>query len=189
MKKISKMAACFLLTFGLVGNSFADDVFSIYTYPPFDFNDEEFVAGKVDFTPVGTVSIWTQKEIPKSWLECDGSTVDKNKYPELYKMMKILPDYRGRFLQGSDDINKIGDRLEAGLPNIRGYMVGTSTYGNYFVNYHVAQGAFTREGPTYWTHADVYNQGYLSGSQGLGFNASLSSPIYGNSTTVYTAPY
>lgn len=74
MKKINRIAASFLLALGLVGNSFADDVFSIYTYPPFDFNDEEFVAGKVDFTPVGTVSIWTQNEVPKSWIECNGGS-------------------------------------------------------------------------------------------------------------------
>ena len=65
MKRINRIAVSFLLALGMVCSSYSDTIFTVYDYPPFDFNDEEFVAGKVDFTPVGTVSIWTQNEVPK----------------------------------------------------------------------------------------------------------------------------
>lgn len=54
--------------------------------------------------PVGTIAIWGASKFPDEWLELNGSTFDKNKYPELAKLFPsgYLPDFRGVFLRGLD---------------------------------------------------------------------------------------
>lgn len=79
-------------------------------------------------------------------------------------------------LQGTSDVSALGSLIEAGLPNITGniaplYYSGSEAYAN---------GAFTQTA--------FYNTGITSGSQigqcGTNFDASRSSSIYGNSSTV-----
>ena len=79
-------------------------------------------------------------------------------------------------LQGTTDVTAVGDLIEAGLPNIAGEFTaycwgstGTPT------------GAFNQ------IHADVVNSinsGDSVASRRIGLDASRSSPVYGNSTTV-----
>lgn len=46
------------------------------------------------------VVAWTLSSNPSdSYLECNGQTVDGNKYPKLYQLMHNVPDYRGVFLR------------------------------------------------------------------------------------------
>jgi microcystin-dependent protein len=56
---------------------------------------------------VGTISFWASKQIPTSWMACNGGYVSKTMYPDLYKKLKstygqetettfALPDMRGR---------------------------------------------------------------------------------------------
>jgi hypothetical protein len=91
----------------------------------------------------------------------------------------------GMVLQGSDNSHVAGSTIEAGLPNI----VGSYYQGNY------AAGGFAGIGNTGTTTGAFYdakNAGtggkysYPSGdtTSGLGFDASLSNSIYGNSNTV-----
>lgn len=125
--------------------------------------------------PIGTVIGVLFNNPPDNsgtWLLLDGRTFDKDDFKELYVLMGTnkLPDTQGRFLEGTVESN-VGDTKEAGLPNITGYH-GLSCYGG-------AGGAFYGSGGL--------SENIRSGSwtdNGVRFDASRSSSIYGNSTTV-----
>ena len=59
---------------------------------------------KGDGDPIGTIKAWPSSQTPdtEEWLECDGSTFDKDQYPELFAALgsTTLPDYKGQFLRG-----------------------------------------------------------------------------------------
>ena len=83
-------------------------------------------------------------------------------------------------LQGTTDVTALGDLVQAGLPNITGNVKTDGSYG--FDAFGSTSGAFTRDTTMGWqatTQQDTQNKGYS-----LNFNASLSNPIYGNSSTV-----
>jgi len=78
--------------------------------------------------PIGTIITFAAPNAPEGFLLCDGSLVEKSKYPKLYKVigniygekedMFRLPDLRGRFVRGFDSANlldsdrKFGDYQE-----------------------------------------------------------------------------
>lgn len=81
----------------------------------------------------------------------------------------------GRVLMGADNNHAVGTTVEAGLPNITGEMNGL--YGE--LSDEKAAGAlYVRSGVAKWTSAAWQDYGQL------GFDASKSNSIYGNSTTV-----
>lgn len=98
---------------------------------------------------------------------------------------------KGRVLWGADDSHAAGSTIEAGLPNItgeiygyvnpRGVLVYTMGLGN---TRH--SGALT-DGNTQMS-SSYSSEGSGSGKS-IAFNASLSNPIYGNSTTVTPPSY
>ncbi len=68
--------------------------------------------------PIGTIIIFSTPTAPEGFLICDGSWVSKGKYPILYNIigdifgedngeMFRLPDLRGRFVRGYDNIGLI----------------------------------------------------------------------------------
>ena len=104
-------------------------------------------------------------------LLCDGSTISEENYPELVAVLggTQLPNLIDRFLQGAATA---GTYKAAGLPNITGSI--TQIWDA------VCSGAFSKNPNvggklTFGTEAFCY---------GISFNASKSSSIYGNSTTV-----
>ena len=66
-------------------------------------------------TPSGTVQPFTGVAAPAGYLLCDGSVVSRSTYSELFSIIGTshgegdgsttfhLPDYRGRFLRGTDN--------------------------------------------------------------------------------------
>ena len=65
--------------------------------------------------PVGTVFSFAGTTAPEGWIMCDGRSLNRNDYPELFAVLGYshggnltstfnLPDYRGRFLRGSDNM-------------------------------------------------------------------------------------
>ena len=91
-----------------------------------------------------------------------------------------LPKITG-FTEGTTDVNTLGDLTEAGLPNITGSFY-RKTFTNDTTTTHMT-GAFTMDG-SFWD-ASVTPSGANKDANGIvNFNASLSNPIYGNSTTV-----
>jgi microcystin-dependent protein len=66
--------------------------------------------------PAGTIAPFGGGTVPTGWLLCDGSTVSRTTYPNLFAAVGTLhgqgdgsttfhlPDYRGRFLRGADNM-------------------------------------------------------------------------------------
>lgn len=133
---------------------------------------------------IGALFVFPIDFTPEDCLACDGYSLAIVDYKELYKVIGTkfnqtndstgtfrIPDYNitKRILQPTQNA---GNKIEAGLPNITGTIgvIGLSgaTYTGAF--YYVGRGAALSNSG----EAD-----YIAG-----FNASLSSSIYGNSTTV-----
>ena len=136
-----------------------------------------------DATPVGTILALLDDEVPEGYLPTEGAEISRTTYADLFNIIGTkfgegdgsttfnLPNLDGRFLEGS---NTAGTVKEAGLPNITGTTnhTGTSCLYN-------PQGAFY----------NVSTSSYRTSSSGgngiaLGFDASRSNAIYGNSETV-----
>ena len=136
--------------------------------------------------PVGTIIPWMFNTAPTeggTWLLCDGSTYSPTAYPKLFALLttSILPDLRGRFLQGSSNA---GIFVDAGLPNITGRLNLACDNASHASGFNVAQSivSLSSSKTNYFTH-DV------SGSTTNGryewlLDASRSNAIYGNSDTV-----
>ena len=90
--------------------------------------------------PVGFVLIWVLDSIPTGYLECDGSSLLKSNYANLYSVISNtygsedndhfnIPDYRGLFLRGtsrvSDNDPDKNNRLDRG-DGVSGNFVGTT---------------------------------------------------------------
>ena len=137
---------------------------------------------KISVIPIGTVIAFAGNGSPSddgTWLECNGASCAA--YPKLVSVLgkSTLPDYRNRFLEGSEGAGTV---IEAGLPNITGTFGQDDYVGSPNYSSKKFSGAF-------------YSKGYISGglskdggvSNGLyltNIDASRCSSIYGNSTTV-----
>ena len=89
-------------------------------------------------------------------------------------------------IQGLTDLSKLAEIVEAGSPEIDGYLGQTSNtaVGGYGAeNTYVVSGAFSKENFVYYNSAAL-GGGTGSNAYNLRFKASLSNPIYGNSDTV-----
>lgn len=137
---------------------------------------------KISVIPIGTVIAFAGNGSPSNdgtWLECNGQSCAG--YAELVNTLgkSTVPDYRNRFLEGS---GAAGTVLEAGLPNITGvvdgYRLGCS---DEYTRMNSSSGAFSGYGKAGKSYGA---QGNWHRSMPITFNASLSNPIYGNSTTV-----
>ena len=129
---------------------------------------------KVSGVPIGTVIAWASSKNPNDgiWLECNGQSCAA--YSELSAVLgkTTVPDYRGRFLEGN---SVAGTVKKAGLPNI----IGSFTSGAWIGYNSTVTGAFV-------ANNKYNNAGGNKGDhrQGIYFNASRCSPIYGRSDTV-----
>lgn len=126
---------------------------------------------KISVIPIGTVIAFAGNGSPSNdgtWLECNGQSCAG--YAELVNTLgkSTVPDYRNRFLEGS---GAAGTVIEAGLPNITGFICGGWMSGN---------GAFAANG---YVGVSGDGRGYPA-SDSCTFNASRCSPIYGRSSTV-----
>lgn len=111
--------------------------------------------------------------------------------PELGKWEEIA---QGRTLQGADSSHAAGSTVEAGLPNITGHF--GSYNGTKFGYFNNNQGAFygdenigANTGVSYVVLDDLRKETKYGYSNPVKFNASRSSTIYGNSTTVQPPAY
>lgn len=117
--------------------------------------------------PVGSIYIGTQASCPLATL-ISGSTW-------------VLVS-EGRVLQGADSGHAAGTTIEAGLPNI----TGTASQDNNSSGFaNTFSGVFYNGGDT--THFATTGEGNYS--KVLGFDASRSNSIYGNSNTVQPPAY
>ena len=133
-----------------------------------------------DALPVGSYIQFAGSQAPAGFLVCNGGEISRTTYSELFAVIGTiygsgdgsttfnLPNLTDRFLQGS---TTSGTVKNAGLPNITAVADG-------MLGIAKASGAF--EGVNLSSSNMPNGQGY----HGLTFNASRSSSIYGNSTTV-----
>ena len=128
------------------------------------------VEQKSSGVPIGTIIAWASTKNPTdgTWLDCNGQSCAG--YSTLVSVLgkSTVPDYRNRFLEGSTSPNQV---IEAGLPNITGFICGGWMSGN---------GAFAANG-----YVGVSGDGHgYPPSDSCRFDASRCSPIYGKSNTV-----
>lgn len=89
---------------------------------------------------VGEIRILTGTSVPAGWLICDGTEYYIQQYPRLAPIIGKMPfnagvpdgrfrvpDLRKRFLQGAN--SNLGQTIEAGLPNITGYVSHSHGWG------------------------------------------------------------
>ena len=143
--------------------------------------------------PIGTVIAWAGEKAPATngtWLECNGQSCAA--YPALTAVLgkSTVPDYRGRFLETD---TTVGTVKEAGLPNITG-ILGSDSYINDPTCEPITSADEHFSGAFRAVNFHNYYVGpYFTGKAGnwapgsILFDASLSSPIYGGSTTVQVA--
>ena len=130
------------------------------------------------------VTMWGTPAEYDYLLLCDGSQISEELYPELVRVLggNTLPNLIGRFLEGA---NTSGEYHEAGLPNIEGeYTSKDQSNHEYAFGVNAeGSGAFKNvsQSGTKWLFTNSSNTYAYSH---LGFDASLSNPIYGNSDTV-----
>lgn len=161
-------------------------------------NSKHFV-GKPDGTltwdgqpllPVGIVQAFAGTTIPNGWLLCDGSAVSRTDYADLYAVIGDtygagdgsttfnVPNLVDKFVEGSATSGTV---KSAGLPNITGNASFGGSIGLLYGNSSdSASGAFypnlQKAGGTLSTTS--------GSSYSVGLDASRSSSVYGNSTTV-----
>ena len=87
-----------------------------------------------------------------------------------------IPNFNNKFAEGTTDTNNLGNLIQAGLPNIIGDITAVNA-----VAWQLPHGAIYTSGSGYNA---VASSGTGSYSNILNFNASRSSSIYGNSSTV-----
>lgn len=129
--------------------------------------------------PRGSIMMLVNSNVPDGYLECDGSTVSRTTYKDLFDVIGVtygagdgnltfqLPDFRNKVPWGKDIETNFG-YIEAGLPNITGNIY-----------------AFAGGGGALNTKYEINNFGGGGVPQNyIEFNASKSNSIYGKSTTV-----
>ena len=146
-------------------------------------------ADLVDPVPTGVVLPFGGSTVPEGFLLCNGAAISRTTYAKLFAAIGTLygagdgattfnlPDMRDRFAEGAGTYS-VGTAVEAGLPNITGssFVVSVNT------NRPSSSGCVD-------ISSVVDSWKLISGSSvivwgGGRINASRSSSIYGNSTTV-----
>lgn len=148
-----------------------------------------------DPIPTGVILTFGGSTVPEGFLLCNGAAISRTTYAKLFAAIGTLygagdgattfnlPDMRDRFAEGAGGTYSVGTAVEAGLPNIIGSVKSlmSPTSEAWSVSSYTS-GAFTA-GNVKKLSSDI-----ISGSGDtefdLSFIASLSSSIYGNSTTV-----
>lgn len=136
--------------------------------------------------PPGTMIHFAGKTLPDGWLICNGAAVSRKTYADLFKAIGTtygtgdgsttfnLPNARGRFLECTTSTSNVGNKVEAGLPNITGELTSTRSYG-------------TTTGAFYQGSGKGYSHASQSDNDCVAFSASRSSSQYGKDSTVQPA--
>ena len=142
-------------------------------------------ADLVDPVPTGVVLPFGGSTVPEGFLLCNGAAISRTTYAKLFAAIGTLygagdgattfnlPDMRDRFAEGSGTYT-VGTAVEAGLPNITG-------------NLSLVTGSSSCSGSFYFissTNSRISASVVANANNDIGFSASKSTSIYGNSTTV-----
>lgn len=92
---------------------------------------------KLASVPPGTMIHFAGKTLPEGWLICNGAAVSRTTYAALFAAIGTtygsgdgsttfnLPNADGRFLECTTSTSKVGNKVEAGLPNISGKLTSS----------------------------------------------------------------
>jgi hypothetical protein len=168
-------------------NKYLETLMTDYAGELRQYLDNQIAA--IEKIPVGTTTTYAGSTPPVGWLVCDGSAVSRETYSALFAVIGItygegngattfnLPNAIDKFFEGSDTA---GTEIEAGLPNITG-QIGLRNQMQYSTS-PVYDGPFYQISSHYTNNAGDGGTG--SNLVQIGFDASRSNPIYGNSETV-----
>ncbi len=138
-----------------------------------------------DPIPTGVILTFGGSTVPEGFLLCNGAAISRTTYAKLFAAIGTLygagdgattfnlPDMRDRFAEGSGTYT-VGTAVEAGLPNITG-------------NLYLVTGSNGCTGSFYFTsstNSRISASVVANANNDIGFSASKSTSIYGNSTTV-----
>ncbi len=142
----------------------------------------------------GEVRAFAGSAAPEGWLICDGSLKNINDYPELFAAIGTLhggngvttfnlPDYRGRFLRGADDMGTVlgpagrdpGGRTAATTGGATGVTVGSVQDSDNKSHNHRLRGSGSAQ-------ALSQSRGLIGGStdEGIYRNSGLGQPFVEN---------
>lgn len=140
--------------------------------------------------PSGVMVPFAGKTVPDGWLLCNGASLAKASYPDLFTAIGYtwggsgktfnLPNYNGRHILGTTSANNVGSTVSAGLPDITG---GALFYGTETIE--GTYGAFSANMSKPHNYA-----GHTAGDKSwpeLRLYASNSNNIYGRSDSVSVA--
>ena len=140
--------------------------------------------------PCGMIAFFHTTDVPDGWLLCNGALVSRTEYARLFAKIGTkygagdgsttfaLPNLDGRVLQGTTSTSKVGQYLEAQLPNIQGMLYDiVSTLPNENAR---SSGALAWEQFTQDVKYLEYRSGGLSANPNI--DSSRSSSIYGGSS-------
>lgn len=150
-----------------------------------EINQNNYHFNKLTRNKIGILYIAPVNIVPDDCLACDGYVLKISDYKKLYSAIGNqfntgseksdefrIPDYNitKRFLQPG---NNVGNQIEAGLPNISGWLSDVNS------------GGISCGGAFYYANTCTHKANNIAAvGGGWGFSASLSSPIYGKSSTV-----
>ena len=99
----------------------------------------EIAAACLATVPIGTMLPYAGGEVPEGFLLCNGASLSRTEYPELFAAIGDrwgsdssstfkLPDTHHRFFEGTTVLSEVGQYVQAGLPNMKGYINVNEAY-------------------------------------------------------------
>lgn len=175
----------------LAGAVFTGAVKGIEPVSDDDFVTLGYLKNAIQSVPPGTIIAFLGTDVPEGYLLCNGGTIQRSQYPNLVGPLGsvpacagdgsttlVLPNLNDRFIEFSTTLSKIGQYVEAGLPNISGTafsdIISAVLDGE-------ATGAFS------WLSTGNSSAGTgstIRGGLGVSIDASRVSTIFGGSSTV-----
>ena len=153
----------------------------------------QFNTVKPHYTPIGTLLCFSGITIPEGYLLCDGRTVSRTTYADLFNVIGTaygtgdgsttfnVPNFQNKTFWGGNS-SSVGTVKDAGLPNITGDFI-IRLHANANLAIWNTYGSFTSS--TYnQSSQSIPKDATLQNMQQISFNASKSNSIYGKSTTV-----
>ena len=144
--------------------------------------------------PVGSIIPYLGGDVPYGWLLANGASVLRSQYDKLFALIGTkfgaadeahfnLPNLHHRFIEGTTTLSEVGSYVEAGLPNIEGYL-NSANLGNIDAGYVLSwNGALrpnrVRNGRIVATQE---NNNYVI-TDDANFDASKSNALFGSSDT------
>ena len=146
--------------------------------------------------PSGVMVPFAGKTVPGGWLLCNGASLAKESYPDLFAAIGYtwggygntfyLPNFNGRHILGTTYANNVGSTVSAGLPDITGnlalhcWSVQATSEGLY-------SGALYPDPPT--GSMVPLGQNGSGGTRFMNFKASRSNAYFGSSSVTVPAAY